>query len=270
MIAAVLYMPYRGVASGGGPAAIEVVFAAPPGVPSAPTDTAETETTADEAASVEPAAEPVDAEAPETPPEPEALAEPMPQPEPERVADIAPSPLADGLSDVLPEPKPMPRVKAAPQAKPTPKPIAKAAPKPSAAPKRDAETTTAAVKATPPAPAGALRGAEASETESVQMASAAGGVLPTVLTTARFRAPPAPPVYPKRAVAMAQEGVVLVRALIDTEGNAREIKLWRSSGFALLDEAALHAVRGWAFEPARSAGRAVTAWVEIPVNFQLR
>jgi protein TonB len=90
------------------------------------------------------------------------------------------------------------------------------------------------------------------------------------VTVARFRSPPAPPNYPKRAVAMSQEGVAIVRALIDAEGNAREIRLWRSSGFTLLDEAALQAVRGWAFEPARSAGRAVTAWVEIPVNFQLR
>ncbi len=93
---------------------------------------------------------------------------------------------------------------------------------------------------------------------------------PPVLHQARFRAPPRPPVYPSRSRALEQEGVSIIRALIDADGASREVKLWRSSGYQMLDQAALAAVRGWAFEAARLGGRPVLAWVEIPVRFELR
>lgn len=79
-----------------------------------------------------------------------------------------------------------------------------------------------------------------------------------------------PPAYPRRAIDLGQEGEVLIRALVGPDGDSREIRLWRSSGVPLLDEAALRAVRRWAFEAARVDGRPVEAWVEVPVRFQLR
>lgn len=93
---------------------------------------------------------------------------------------------------------------------------------------------------------------------------------PPVLHQARFRRPPTPPAYPPRSRALEQEGVSVVRALIDPDGVSREVRLWRSSGYQMLDQAALAAVRGWAFEAARFGGRPVLAWVEIPVRFELR
>lgn len=93
---------------------------------------------------------------------------------------------------------------------------------------------------------------------------------PPVVREARFRKPPKPPQYPPRALTMEQQGISVVRALIDIDGASREVRLWRSSGHDALDRAALAAVRGWAFEAARIGDRPVLAWVEIPVRFEIR
>jgi protein TonB len=103
---------------------------------------------------------------------------------------------------------------------------------------------------------------------------AAAGFLPTPAVVwegkPRYRHPPAPPVYPPRAVELNQQGEVLVRVRLDPEGAAVEIVLHRPSGFQMLDRAAIAAVRSWHFLPATRDGRPVSAWVEIPVRFHLR
>lgn len=91
-----------------------------------------------------------------------------------------------------------------------------------------------------------------------------------VNTNPRFRRPPAPPQYPQRSVELNQIGVVIIRALVAPDGDTRETLVWRSSGHALLDAAALAAVRRWAFEPAAQDNRRIEAWVEVPVHFRLR
>lgn len=55
-----------------------------------------------------------------------------------------------------------------------------------------------------------------------------------------------PPVYPTAAIAAKVEGVVIVEAHIDVTGRVTEARILRS--IALLDEAALDAVRQWEFE----------------------
>lgn len=133
--------------------------------------------------------------------------------------------------------------------------------------------------ARPVAPATADREAAASAAASVAaLANAAAPAAtmavanqpgPTVITAPRYRLPPAPPVYPARAVELGLTGTVLVRARVTPDGSTEETRLWRSSGHALLDAAALAAVRRWAFEPASVDGRRVEAWVEVPVHFRL-
>lgn len=86
----------------------------------------------------------------------------------------------------------------------------------------------------------------------------------------RFRRPPRPPVYPRQAIRHGQEGTVTLYAKIASEGTVQQINLFRSSGFALLDQAATTAVRKWAFEPAIHNGFPMDAWVEVPVNFILK
>lgn len=91
-----------------------------------------------------------------------------------------------------------------------------------------------------------------------------------VIREARFRVPPSPPIYPRRAIELDLRGTTILRALVDANGTAAEIVVWASSGLRLLDEAALAAARRWKFEPARDGAVAVAAWVEVPVRFELR
>ena len=53
-------------------------------------------------------------------------------------------------------------------------------------------------------------------------------------------------------------------------GRAGEISIENSSGYELLDDAAIKGVRRWRFVPAKNGGRAVRARVRIPVEFNLR
>ena len=53
-------------------------------------------------------------------------------------------------------------------------------------------------------------------------------------------------------------------------GRAGEISIENSSGYELLDDAAIKGVRRWRFVPARKGSRAVRARVRIPVEFNLR
>ncbi len=77
------------------------------------------------------------------------------------------------------------------------------------------------------------------------------------------------PRYPEQARQMGQEGVVLLWAHVSASGAPTQVRIKQSSGFELLDEAALNAVRKWKFQPARVGPLAIDCTVEIPVRFQL-
>ncbi len=57
----------------------------------------------------------------------------------------------------------------------------------------------------------------------------------------------APPVYPPAAKRRGQQGTVVVRFTCDERGVVTQAEVFRTSGFALLDEAALTAVSRWRF-----------------------
>ena len=71
-------------------------------------------------------------------------------------------------------------------------------------------------------------------------------------------------VYPEEAVRRGQQGEVLLRIRIGAEGVPKEIRIARSSGARLLDDAARRGVVRAA--PLPSA----PGWVEVPVHFRLR
>ncbi|NNG47695.1 MAG: TonB family protein, partial [Deltaproteobacteria bacterium] len=71
-------------------------------------------------------------------------------------------------------------------------------------------------------------------------------------------------VYPEEAVRRGQQGDVLLRIRIGAEGVPKEIRIARSSGARLLDDAARRGVVRAA--PLPSA----PGWVEVPVHFRLR
>lgn len=77
------------------------------------------------------------------------------------------------------------------------------------------------------------------------------------------------PEYPSEALRAREEGVVLVRATIDTAGNPSDISIVDRSGSRELDRAAREAVGKWTFTPATRDGRKIVSTVEVPVEFKL-
>ncbi len=66
-----------------------------------------------------------------------------------------------------------------------------------------------------------------------------------------------PPVYPMAAQRRGDRGIVLLRLIVTADGQAKNVEVDKSSGHRALDEAALTAVRGWRFVPARQGGQAI-------------
>lgn len=79
-----------------------------------------------------------------------------------------------------------------------------------------------------------------------------------------------PPVYPEIARLRGYEGVVLVYAEILPDGRVGNMKIRKSSGYAILDKSAVEAVKPWKFEPAKKSGKPLTVWVELPIKFVLQ
>ncbi|MBI4354432.1 MAG: energy transducer TonB [Candidatus Omnitrophica bacterium] len=77
------------------------------------------------------------------------------------------------------------------------------------------------------------------------------------------------PVYPTLARERGEAGTVLLDVEVLASGSCGHLRILRSSGHELLDEAARQGISRWRFKPARRAGVAVTVWVEIPVTFRL-
>ena len=75
------------------------------------------------------------------------------------------------------------------------------------------------------------------------------------------------PVYPTMALAVRKEGIVIIDATIDEQGNVTETKILRS--IPLLDEAALAAVRQWKFSPTQLNGVPVPIVMTVTVHFKL-
>lgn len=173
-----------------------------------------------------------------------------------RDADVEnPAPAPPALQAVAPPPEPTPPMPAAP------------------APPAAASAPRMATARPAPHGAGPRHGAPAAGAAPAAPALPPAGQAedgPVLIANPRFRAPPAPPAYPPRARDLGQEGEVLLQARLDPTGTPEEVIVQRSSGFDLLDRAAVAAVRRWAFEPGRRGDRPVAAWVQIPVRFALR
>lgn len=84
---------------------------------------------------------------------------------------------------------------------------------------------------------------------------------------ARFSFHPAPP-YPTEARARRWEGIVQLLLSVDASGTVKSAQLLRSSGYVVLDRAALETARQWRFIPARLHGLPVASRVEVPVRFR--
>ena len=219
------------------PLEVRFVVEAPPQQAAAPTP-----------APPSPPAEPPPAPKP-PPPKPEPKPEPPPKPAPRPVS--RPAPPEPTRTIVSESPK---AAEDAPTAPPPPVPAPPAAP---------VETLPAPVAVAPPAAAAAVAPAPAAA------AAPAGPVTSAPRFDAAYLANP-PPAYPMISRRLGEEGRVMLRVFVEADGRPSKVELRDSSGFGRLDDAALRAVRGWRFVPARRGDEAVAAWVLVPINFTLK
>lgn len=78
------------------------------------------------------------------------------------------------------------------------------------------------------------------------------------------------PAYPRDALRDGVEGSVLLKVLVDVDGQPLDVQVARSSGNRGLDRAAREQVlQRWRFRPAMQGGHAVRAIGLVPVEFRL-
>jgi len=152
-----------------------------------------------------------------------------------------------------PPPKPEP-------VKPKHEPRMISMPQPSASPMQtppEPVHTEPVTEAAPPAP----------EAPPAPAAAAAAPIIPPNFIAAYLDNPA--PEYPHLSKQLKESGRVLLRVRVSAEGRSAQVELDKSSGYDRLDQAAIEAVRRWRFVPAKQGDQAFTAWVIVPINFQL-
>ncbi|PEQ14348.1 hypothetical protein B2G71_01750 [Novosphingobium sp. PC22D] len=177
------------------------------------------------------------------------------KPEKERLAvfDVAPP-----ASQPQPPPEPVSEpVEAAPVAAPRPRiQLPVAAPRIAAAP-----STSTVVSLAPPQASGPS--APAIDAPPAPPAP----ITPPDFNAAQLNNPG--PRYPFQSRRNHEEGTVLLKVMVTPSGGAGEVRLHESSGFRELDQAAIKAVKHWRFVPAQQAGKAIAAWVIVPISFAI-
>lgn len=171
---------------------------------------------------------------------------------------------------------PTPKVAPPPPQPPTPaKPVNKKPPAPSLAP---APIPLAVVDDTPAPNAPMVESAA-----PVPLAPITAPVAPVAIAEPAAPAPPRvelptsdadylqnpKPVYPPLSKRLGEQGAVVHRVLIGTDGLPISATLIKSSGFDRLDQAAYTAVMRWRYVPGKRAGVPTTMAFNVPINWVL-
>ena len=77
------------------------------------------------------------------------------------------------------------------------------------------------------------------------------------------------PAYPPLSRRLGEQGKIIVRVLIGTDGVPKKAEMRQSSGFDRLDQAALNTVLKWRYVPGKRGGVAEEMWFNVPINFVL-
>jgi periplasmic protein TonB len=115
---------------------------------------------------------------------------------------------------------------------------------------------------TPGAPTHASGGREGAASDSSSEA-----VVPPRFDAAYLRNPE--PRSPPLSKQLGEEGRVVLRVLVNAEGQVEQAEVRQSSGHPRLDQAALGVIHRWRFMPARHGPERLAAWVLVPISFQL-
>ena len=90
-----------------------------------------------------------------------------------------------------------------------------------------------------------------------------GVLLPYLLTSK-------PILYPKRAVKRGWEGTVVVAVEVLKDGTVGRHLITKSTGYVLLDQAVIKAVKDWKFHPAVKNDKPIVSCIQIPILFKLQ
>ena len=188
---------------------------------------------------------------------------------------MAPMPTAQPATQPAPRPK---MAQKSVQPKPT-----QPAPAPMAAIQPAPNTLAQAPSATTPEPS-----ATSPTTAPTTLAAAPGAAPANTGSKANGPSTPAPPpkvelpsssadslnnpkpAYPKRSWHLHEQGKVVVRVWIGTDGTASQASVKTSSGFDRLDQAAVTTVLAWRYVPGKRGGVAEAMWFDVPVNWVLQ
>ena len=77
------------------------------------------------------------------------------------------------------------------------------------------------------------------------------------------------PAYPRLSRRLNEQGQVMVRVFVATDGSPQQGEIKTSSGFDRLDQEALRTVMRWRFVPGQRFGTPEAMWFNVPVNFVL-
>ena len=100
------------------------------------------------------------------------------------------------------------------------------------------------------------------------LASTEDRSIPKLISTVEYLREPVPR-YPPQSRKLREQGLVMLRVMIDEKGVACSIEVESSSGHARLDHAAREAVSRAAFRPYVEDGAPRRAMVLIPIEFSL-
>ena len=64
--------------------------------------------------------------------------------------------------------------------------------------------------------------------------------------------------------------MVILKVFVNRDGSVGDAKVFKSSGYAILDKSAMKSVKKWEFEPGMRGDDKMEMWVRIPVRFQLK
>jgi len=92
--------------------------------------------------------------------------------------------------------------------------------------------------------------------------------VPELVSDVEYLDPPRPG-YPSASRRLREQGLVVLRVLVDERGRAERMNVYHSSGHARLDQAALDAVERAEFKPYVANGMARRVYVLVPIEFAL-
>jgi len=77
------------------------------------------------------------------------------------------------------------------------------------------------------------------------------------------------PAYPAAARRLGYQGQAVLKVHVLANGSPDKVEIIQSSGYDMLDQSAVAAVKKWAFVPAKRGQTAIDGWVNVPLEFKL-